>query len=106
MSTESSKQRIAVAMIVRNAERVLDACIASVRPFVDEVDVYLAGESTDGTVELLDRLAAQPGPPIRFEQGEWRDDFAQARNRSLELVSPDIDWVLVLDADETFEGGA
>jgi glycosyltransferase involved in cell wall biosynthesis len=93
-------------MIARNAEETLEACLRSVRPWVDEVNIYLAGESTDGTVALVERLASKPGPPIRCVQGEWHDDFAWARNQSFAMVSPDAGWIVCADADDVLHCGA
>jgi tetratricopeptide (TPR) repeat protein len=90
---------------VKDGAEVLERCLASVRPFVDEVAVYDTG-STDGTPELLERLGADGGPPIRVERGEWRDDFAWARDRSFDLASTGSEWLLWLDADDELAGGA
>lgn len=97
---------VSAALIVRDGAATVERAIASIRPFVDEVVIYLAGESTDGTEKILERLAGEPGPPVRFEQGVWEDDFALARERSFAMASPDADWLLWLDDDEIVEGGA
>jgi tetratricopeptide (TPR) repeat protein len=85
----------------------LERCLASIRPFVDEVDVYDTG-SSDGTLDLLDRLHDErpPAAPIRVERGEWRDDFAWAREQSFALASEGTDWLFWIDADDVVEGGA
>jgi len=90
-------------MIVRDgvADGV-DVAIASARPHVDEVCIYDAG-STDGTLELLDALASEPGAPIRVERGAWTDDFSWARNESAAMASSD--WLLWLDANDELIGG-
>lgn len=94
---------ITAALIVRNGAETLGRAIASVRPFVDEVVIYLAGESTDSTAEVAARLASEPGSPIVVEQGPWTD-YADARNRSFALASHP--WVLWLDDDDIVEGAA
>jgi hypothetical protein len=94
---------IAACMIVRNGAQTIERCIASIRPHVDEIAVYLGGISTDATVEILARLATEPGAPIIVEQGEWRDDYAEARNRSFAMAS--CGYVIWLDDDETLHGG-
>ena len=78
--------RISLCMIVRDEAGELRDCLAAARAAVDEIVVVDTG-SKDGTQALT--------PVIEFP---WCDDFAAARNRSLELASGD--WVLVLDADE------
>lgn len=92
-------------MIVRNgvADGITRA-IKSTRPFVDEIVVYDTG-STDGTLKQIERLASKSGAPVRVERGEWRSDFAWAREQSLSLVSDEHEWVLWLDADEELVGG-
>lgn len=91
-------------MIVRDAAGTLERCLSAARPHVAEVCVLDTG-STDGTLELLDRIAARPGPPIVVRQARWRGDFGAARNRSIRMASPGIDWVLTLDADDVLKGG-
>lgn len=95
---------IAACLIVRDGAATLKRCLASVRPHVDEVCVYLAGQSTDGTPRLLERLACGPDAPIRVEQGEWRDDYAAARNASFAMATSD--YVTWLDDDEVFLGAS
>jgi glycosyl transferase family 2 len=95
---------IAACLIVKDAAATLERCLRSVRPHVDEVVVYDTG-STDGTLELLDRLAGADGGGARLtvERGEWRDDFAWARERSFDLASAE--WLIWLDADDVLVGG-
>jgi glycosyltransferase involved in cell wall biosynthesis len=92
-------------MIVRDGAETLEECLASIRPHVSEVNIYDTG-SVDGTLELLERLAGEPGPPIRIQRGEWRDNFAWAREQSFAMASPDCDWLMWLDADDVVHGGA
>jgi tetratricopeptide (TPR) repeat protein len=95
---------IATCLIVRNEEGTIERCLESVRPFVDEVNVYDTG-STDGTLELLEELAKRPGAPLRVTRGEWREDFAWAREQSFSLASESCSWLLWIDADDELEGG-
>jgi glycosyltransferase involved in cell wall biosynthesis len=95
---------VAASLIVRDAAETLERCLASVRPHVDEVCVLDTG-STDGTLALLDRLAGEPGPPLRVESAVWQDDFAAARERSFALVAPAHDWILWIDDDDELVGG-
>ena len=78
-------------MIVRNEAERLEACLASVRGFVDEL-VLLDTGSSDATVAIAQRCGAV------VHQMDWPGDFEPARNEALKHVSGD--WVLVLDADE------
>ncbi len=82
---------VSLCMIVRNEERFLAECLASARDAVDEINVVDTG-STDRTVEI----ARSFGANVIFR--EWRNDFAWARNESLEMATRR--WTIVLDADE------
>ena len=107
--------KIAACLIVKDEERTLERCLTSIRPFVDEVNIYDTG-STDGTLALLDRLSHEstlevggtptPLAPIRVERGEWRDDFSWARARSFAMASAGVGWLLWADADDEVIGGA
>jgi tetratricopeptide (TPR) repeat protein len=78
---------------VKDEEKTLPDCLASLRAVVDEVVVYDTG-SADGTVELLKRSGA------RVFEGYWDDDFSRARNACLEECRGE--WILAIDADERF----
>ena len=81
-------------MIVRDEEARLPAALDSAAHLVDEIIVVDTG-STDGTRDVAAFLGA------RVLEHAWDDDFAAARNASLEAARSD--WILVLDADETLE---
>ena len=78
-------------IIVKNEEKNLPRCLASVKNVVDEIVVLDTG-STDRTPEIAQEFGA------KVHYFEWCNDFAAARNVSLKYVTGD--WVLVLDADE------
>jgi tetratricopeptide (TPR) repeat protein len=82
---------LSLAMLVRDEAPRIEAALASVAGFVDEMVVLDTG-SQDDTVAIARRCGAE------VHHMAWPGDFAPARNRSLELVRGD--WVLVLDADE------
>lgn len=85
---------LSLAMIVKNEEKNLGHCLASVKGLVDEMVVVDTG-STDGTVALAEGFGARIG------HFPWQGDFAAARNESLRLCTGD--WVLVMDADEAVD---
>ncbi|HEY8346562.1 MAG TPA: glycosyltransferase [Symbiobacteriaceae bacterium] len=84
-------KRLSLCMVVRDEERDLPRCLDSVRGLVDEIVIVDTG-SKDQTVAVARRYGAV------VRQISWQNDFAAARNASLELATGD--WVLVLDADE------
>jgi tetratricopeptide (TPR) repeat protein len=90
-------RKLALSMIVRNAESDLSDCLQSVTSIVDEIIVADTG-SDDSSREI----ARQAGAKVISVP--WENDFSKARNLSLAEVT--CDWVLVLDADERLDPGA
>ncbi len=84
---------LSACMIVKDEEKALPDCLASLHQVVDEVVVYDTG-STDKTVEVARRAGA------KVVEGYWDDDFGRARNASLERCRGE--WILWVDADERF----
>ncbi|BCS55981.1 hypothetical protein GSbR_13440 [Geobacter sp. SVR] len=84
-------RRISLCMIVRDEELHIARCLTSCRPLVHEMVVVDTG-SNDRTPELAELLGA------RLIRHQWRDDFSEARNASLEAATGD--WLLVMDGDE------
>jgi len=82
---------ISLCMIVRNEERFLAGCLASVAGLVDELVLVDTG-SDDGTLEIAHQFGA------RVVEHAWEDDFAAARNAGLDVARGS--HALVLDADE------
>ncbi len=87
--------KLSACLVVRNEERHLERCLASVRPFADEIVVVDTG-STDRTIEIARSFRA------KVLTQAWDDDFSAARNAALEAASGD--WALVIDADEELIG--
>ena len=95
---------IGLALIVKNEERNIEACINSCKG-VDEVAVVDTG-SSDKTVEIARSL----GATVDVETFRWPDppdytgiDFSAARNRSVDMLNTE--WFLFLDADERLDKG-
>ncbi|MGV7118418.1 glycosyltransferase [Paenibacillus kyungheensis] len=85
---------ISLCMIVKNEEKVLEKCLNSVQSKVDEIIIVDTG-STDRTLEIAEKYQA------KIYSFEWINDFAAARNYSLDQATSD--YLLVLDADEYLE---
>jgi tetratricopeptide (TPR) repeat protein len=82
---------LSLCMIVKNEATTLARCLASAKPYVDELIVVDTG-STDNTIEIAKSFGAE------IYTFEWCNDFAAARNYTLAKASGH--WVLILDADE------
>lgn len=83
--------RLTVAIIARDEERHIGACLESVADLADEALVLLDARTTDQTAAI----AAAYGARVVCEP--WRG-FPAQRNRALQLSRAP--WVLFLDADE------
>lgn len=82
---------LSLAMIVKNEAEMLPAFFQACRGVFDEMIVVDTG-STDSTVDIAEAAGATV---LHFE---WCNDFAAARNVSLQACTGD--WVVYLDADE------
>lgn len=82
---------LGLVMIVKNEERSLEKCLAKAKKLVDKIYITDTG-STDRTVAIARKFGAH------VTHFDWINDFAAARNFSLQ--QSDCDWNLVLDADE------
>ncbi len=87
---------LALAMIVRDGGQFLAPLLAAATDHVDQIVVVDTG-SRDGSVEVARRHGA-----LVLER-PWQDDFAQARNASLDACRAR--WILCLDADEQLAPG-
>src|ERR1700709_219609 len=81
---------LSVILITLNEAHDIEACIASVRDFADEIVVVDSG-STDGTQALAARLGA------RVVETGW-PRFGTQKDRARALATHA--WVLSIDADE------
>ena len=89
----SDRAPLSAVAITLNAALQLEECLRSVS-FCDEIVVVDSG-STDGTVELAQRLGA------KVIHSQWRG-FGGQKQFAIEQASHD--WVLCIDADERVSG--
>jgi tetratricopeptide (TPR) repeat protein len=91
VSTPDVGVRISACIIAKNEAKNLPRCLESLLGVVDEIVVVDTG-STDRTVAIAIEFGAVVGATA------WQNDFAAARNASLDLATGH--WVLWIDADE------
>jgi glycosyltransferase involved in cell wall biosynthesis len=89
-------QTVCLNMIVKDEERVLARCLASVRPFIDHWVLVDTG-STDGTMRVAREVLA--GIPGDVHERPWRN-FGVNRTEALALARGKADYLLLIDADE------
>jgi glycosyltransferase involved in cell wall biosynthesis len=95
--------KISACLIVRDEQHTIEACLSSIRPYVDEIIVVDTG-SVDDTPEIVRRFADKTETFLDCNETESGliADFSCARNRSFELATNDV--VLWLDGDDTVVG--
>ncbi len=81
---------LSVIVITKNESHNIEACLLSVL-FADQIVVLDSG-STDGTLEMAQKIGAQVS-----QNPDWQG-FGVQKNRALALARSD--WVLSIDADE------
>ncbi|MCK9520849.1 MAG: glycosyltransferase family 2 protein [Dehalococcoidia bacterium] len=82
---------LGVSMIVKNEAAMIENCLNSLKG-VDEIVIVDTG-SEDDTVEICKKYTDKV-----YTDYKWNDDFAEARNVSLDRCTTD--FVLIIDADE------
>lgn len=86
---------LTIGMIVKNEEKYLRRCLEAISPILSQVDSELIIADTgsaDSTVEIARAFTSNV---FHFE---WCDDFAAARNSTLEKSTGK--WYMYIDADE------
>ena len=88
---KGKRPSLSLCMIVKNEAQNLPRCLENLKPLVDEMIVVDTG-SNDATRDIAEIFGA------KVFDFKWNEDFAAARNHSLDQASGD--WILVMDADE------
>ncbi|MCI5577982.1 MAG: glycosyltransferase [Oscillospiraceae bacterium] len=89
---------LSIGMIVKNEEKYLEKCLTALQPILNELDSELIiadTGSTDNTVEIAKKFTDNV---FHFE---WINDFAAARNSTLERAKGE--WFMFIDADEILQ---
>ncbi len=89
---------LSIGMIVKNEEKYLRRCLTALLPVLQQVpsELIIADTgSTDSTVEIAREFTD------KVFYFEWCNDFAKARNFTMEKAGGD--WYMQIDADEIIE---
>lgn len=87
---------LSAALIAKDEEKFLGACLRSLHGLVDEIVVVDTG-SADRTRDIAESQGA------RVYERAWTDNFSAARNQALDLARGE--WILYIDADERVRDG-
>lgn len=92
-----------VAMMIKNEEKTIRRTFRSVRNWVNKIVIYDTG-STDDTLKIISKMCKDEFIDLVIHQGEFVD-FSTSRNRLLAFCEedPEIDYVLLLDANDEVE---
>lgn len=90
------RKKVCLNMIVKNESKVIERCLASVKPFIDYWVIVDTG-STDGTQKIIKKF--MKGIPGELHERPWVN-FAHNRNEALQLAKNKGDYLLFIDADE------
>lgn len=89
-------RNISLCIIVKQTEEevaLLDKCLASVKPYVNEICLTADKEPLDSFKAVVGKYGA------KFNVFNWCDDFTASRNENFKLATGD--WILWLDCDDT-----
>lgn len=92
--------KIGLCLIAKNESKVIERCLNSSKPLVDFVYVSDTG-SSDSTPEIVEKWLLDNKIPGQVDRHNWQD-FAYNRTQALRHLraKKDIDYVLIIDADE------
>lgn len=85
---------VSLCMIVKDEEKHIGRCLASLKGHVDEMIIVDTG-STDKTIEIAKSYGA------KVFHHPWEESFSKARNQAMSHVTTD--WIIQLDADEEMD---
>jgi glycosyltransferase involved in cell wall biosynthesis len=94
-------KKIGLCMIVKDESKVIKRCLDSVKPLIDYVCIVDTG-STDNTIETILSWLNENNILGKVVTEPWKD-FAHNRTSALAHIRKqvDMDYVLMIDADET-----
>jgi glycosyltransferase involved in cell wall biosynthesis len=102
-----SKPKVGVALIAKDAEESIGACLDSLRPHVAQMVVCVDTLTKDRTAKVAKKHGAEIYQVRVSEPHEcprhgrvMAQDFARARNESFSHLRKDLDWWLWVDADD------
>ena len=95
-----SKPTIALAIMMKNEEAIIQKSIESAKPYVDSIVILDTGSSDESISLARASIGDMPG---LVAEAAWKG-FAKSRNELLDLAGKFADYALCLDADSLFVG--
>jgi 2-polyprenyl-3-methyl-5-hydroxy-6-metoxy-1,4-benzoquinol methylase/glycosyltransferase involved in cell wall biosynthesis len=97
LNTQAPRETVSVCMIAYNEEGKIRATLEKIKDIADEIIVGIDNKTTDRTAEICHAFGAS----TFLIESPLVQGFDEARNRTIEQAS--MDWIMWIDADETFE---
>lgn len=89
-------------MIVKNESHVIERCLHSALRWLDTWCIVDTG-STDDTMGIIRKVAKGLGKPGILYERPWVN-FGHNRTEALTLAKDHMDWIFMMDADDTLDG--
>lgn len=93
-----NKPSLALAFIVKNEGKYAIDMINSIADIISHASVVDTG-STDESIDLIRDFLVEKNISHEIESIEFKN-FSDARNKSISMIPPNFDYVLILDCDE------
>jgi glycosyltransferase involved in cell wall biosynthesis len=95
-------RRLGLCMIVKNESHVIERSLRSALPQMDTWSIVDTG-STDDTMAIIRRVTKELGKPGVLHERPWVD-FGHNRTEALALARDTMEWIFMLDADDSLHG--
>lgn len=99
--TDSGKNLLCCALMVKNEEERAIRTIRSVAPYIDYMVVLDTG-STDNTIEMIRDVCTELNLPLKLEELLF-EDFSTNRNHLFKLCRGLSEYILVMDANSVVQ---
>lgn len=94
-----TRGRLAAAMILRDEAKTVTRALASLLPLIDGVAAYIDDRTTDDTEGVIREFCLKHNLDVAIARGPF-ENYAAARNHSLELARNIAGRAFVIDADD------
>lgn len=89
---------LSICMMIKNEEKKLDECLASLKPLREALSselIIIDTGSTDSSVEIAKKYTDK----LYFEK--WNNNFSEMRNKTISYAKGE--WIFIFDGDEVLE---
>lgn len=95
--TQVGEKTLGLSMIVKNEEKIITQCLASIADYLDYWIIHDTG-STDGTIQEIVNFFTERNIPGELHQLPWKN-FGWNRTQAIRMAQKKTDYCILLDAD-------